>query len=499
MNQEAKTGKTFIGVSAIIFLSKLLGFARDIFFAGVFGTTVIADIFQVIFSFPSLLFSSIGTALSSVNIPNLTWFTSAKTREERNQYMSNLMAHVTVWSTIVTVAGIIFAPTISSLIAPGVSSSVDHFAITLTRIMMPTLIFVNLTYLTAGILQVHGYFMRSAAISIPFNLLIILALYLRGDDIVILSYVTTIGWLLQFLVQVPVLKREKYALPRFIRHGGQAFVSLRQLVPVLLGNSLLQLCLILDRTFATHLGEGSAAALSFGGNLFVTITSVFIVAMSTVVFPRLSKYCLDEDFDSIRALLATIFKILLFILVPYLILVVVYNQEIISLVYERGAFTSESTRVTSQAFLFYSFAVIGYACQEIFNRVFYALKKFQLPMIVSLVCLAVNIAGNQLLVGYGIAGVSISTAVALLLYAIIMFVLVHKNIGGFAYREVLIYALKLLIPVAGMLGVVIGFKYLGAAGLIMAFLLPLMLSGLVYLALAYICQLIQVFTKKEVV
>ncbi|NLT20798.1 MAG: hypothetical protein GXY16_07350, partial [Syntrophomonadaceae bacterium] len=231
---------------------------------------------------------------------------------------------------------------------------------------------------------------------------------------------------------------------------------------------------------------------------FVTITSVFIVAMSTVVFPRLSKYCLDEDFDSIRALLATIFKILLFILVPYLILVVVYNQEIISLVYERGAFTSESTRMTSQAFLFYSFAVIGYACQEIFNRVFYALKKFRLPMIVSLICLAVNIAGNQLLVGYGIAGVSISTAAALLLYAIIMFVLIHRNIGGFAYREVLVYGVKLLIPVAGMLGVIIGFKYLGAAGLIMAFLLPLMLSGLVYLALAYICQLIQVFTKKEV-
>ncbi|NLT21202.1 MAG: hypothetical protein GXY16_09430, partial [Syntrophomonadaceae bacterium] len=308
MNQEAKTGKTFIGVSAIIFLSKLLGFARDIFFAGVFGTTVITDIFQVIFSFPSLLFSSIGTALSSVNIPNLTYFTSTRTREERNQYMSNLMAHVTLWSTILTVAGVIFAPTISSLIAPGVSSSVDHFAITLTRIMMPTLIFVNLTYLTTGILQVHGYFMRSAAISIPFNLLIILALYMRGDDIVFLSYVTTIGWLLQFLIQVPVLKREKYALPRFIRHGGQAFVSLRQLVPVLLGNSLLQLCLILDRSFATHLGEGSTAALAFGGNLFVTITSVFIVAMSTVVFPRLSKYCLDEDFDSIRALLATIFK-----------------------------------------------------------------------------------------------------------------------------------------------------------------------------------------------
>lgn len=498
MKEENRTGRTFIGVSAVIFMSKLLGFARDIFFASVFGTTVLTDLFQVIFSFPSLLFSSIGTALSSVNIPALTGYLQNRTREERNEYIARLMAQLTLWSTLAAILGIIFAPAITRVIAPGISDSAQQMAILLTRIMMPTLLFVNLTYVTAGILQVHGYFIRSAAISIPFNLLIILALYLRGDDIVLLSYVTTAGWLLQFLIQLPVLRREQYPFPRGLGKRQREVVrTLQKLVPVLLGNSLLQLCLIIDRSFGTHLGEGNTAALSFGGNLFVTITSVFIVAMSTVVFPRLSRFCLEYDFAAVRELLGTVFKILLLILVPYLVLVLTYNKEIISLVYERGAFTSRSTEMTAQAFLFYSLAVVGYVGQEIFNRVFYALKKFQIPMLVSLFCLAINFAGNVLLAPWGIIGLSGSTAFAMLVYGVIMAVLIRREIGGLSLGEILPYAARLLIPVLGMLGVIVLFRPLHNSGLLMGFLLPAALSGGVYLGLAYGLKLMDVFRLRE--
>jgi putative peptidoglycan lipid II flippase len=410
------------------------------------------------------------------------------------------MAQLTLWSTIIAIVGIIFAPAIARIIAPGISASAQSIAVVLTRIMMPTLLFVNLTYVTAGILQVHGHFMRSAAISIPFNILIILALLLRGDDIILFSYVTTIGWLLQFLIQLPVLRREQYPFPRILGKTQEVVATLQKLVPVLLGNSLLQLCLIMDRSFfGTQLGEGSAAALSFGGNLFVTITSVFIVAMTTVVFPRLSRYALERDLAGVRELLAIVFKILLLILVPYLVLVVTYNKEIIALVYERGAFTSQSTQMTAQAFLFYSFAVVGYVGQEIFNRVFYALKKFKVPMQVSLVCLTINVLGNVLLVGpWGLIGLSAATALAMLVYAIIMAVLAHRELGGLSLGQVLPYAARLLIPVLGMVAVIRSFAYLlPGGGWLMGFLVPAALSGIIYLGLAYPLKLLEVFRLRE--
>lgn len=86
--------------------------------------------------------------------------------------------------------------------------------------------------------------------------------------------------------------------------------------------------------------------------------------------------------------------------------------------------------MTAQAFLFYSFAVVGYVGQEVFNRVFYALKQFQVPMRVSLVCLAINVAGNLLLGSWGLIGLSASTALAMLVYAIIMAALAHRQLGG---------------------------------------------------------------------
>lgn len=496
-NNSQGTGKTFIGVSIVIFLAKLLGFVREIVFASIFGTSIITDIFQTVFSLPNLLFSGIGTAISSINIPNLTYFISNCTREERDRYISRLYAQITLWGTIITIGGIIVAPTLARLLAPGIEGEAAKIATLLTRIMLPTFLFVSLTFVTTGILQVHGHFLRAAAISLPFNILIILALLLKGADIVFISYMTTIGWLLQFLFQLPVLIRKKYKISFLDFRENRTGKMLKQLLPVLLGNSLLQICLIVDRSFGTHLDEGTTAALGFSSNLFVTVTGVFIVAMSSVVFPRLSKHSLDKNFVQIRFMLKNIFKILIFILVPYLIIVVYYNQDLIALIYERGAFTSKSTMMTASAFLFYSFAVIGYACQEIFNRVFYALKKFTIPMAASIICLTLNVFLNWAFLDYGIIALSASTAIVLMIYALITGFMVTREVGVFLDREFWTYIIKLLIPSSGMVLIIELFAHLNMEGLLFSFLLPSILSGLIYVVLAYFLKFTNEFNLRE--
>jgi len=489
MDQESRhTGKTFIGVSLMIFISKVFGFARDIVFASVFGTTVLTDLFQVIFSLPSLLFSSIGNALSFVNIPDLTYYLKHGTQEERNHYLSNLYAQVALGAALISLLGIVFAPALTRLIAPGLQGDVSSMALLLTRVMIPTLLFVTLTYITAGVLQVHGYFLLSAAISIPFNFLIIAALIVKGQDIIFLGLITTIGWLLQFLIQVPVLFKEKYNFSWKIDWKNEHTVNMfKQLLPILLGNSLLQLCLIIDRSFGTHLDEGTAAALGFGSNLFITITGVFIIALSTVIFPRLSQYCMDGDYRLVRSMLRYGFKMLAFILLPYLILVTAYSHDIIALVYERGAFTSTSTHLTSTAFLCYSFAVVGYACQEVFNRVFYALKRFKTPMYVSLACLALHFALNLLFFRQaGITGLALSTTFCLLIYALIMGLIVRRAIGPFLGRDFVNFFLRLGLPAAGMVATVLVCRHFYANGIWLSFLLPLAVSGIIYLLLAWL-------------
>ncbi|MEN6347923.1 MAG: lipid II flippase MurJ, partial [Syntrophomonas sp.] len=135
-------------------------------------------------------------------------------------------------------------------------------------------------------------------------------------------------------------------------------------------------------------------------------------------------------------------------------------------------------------------AVPGYACQELLNRVYYALKKFRMPMAVSLFCLLLKLVLDLLLFKTsGIAGISLSTAFCLLLYGVIMIFMVRREIGGFMGKELLSFAVKLLLPTAGMLAVIVGFKqFMGAASMFF-FLLPLGLSGCVYLGIAYLSGL----------
>ncbi len=493
------TGRNFLAVAIAIFFSKVVGFFRDILFASVFGTTIITDAYQTIFSLPSLLFSSIGNALSAVNIPDLTDHLKNRSREESHSYVANLLSQITLLGTVLSVLGIVAAPLITHLIAPGLDAQINTLSVKLCRIMMPTLLFVNLTYFSTGILQVHGHFLFSSLISLPFNLLIIVSLFLKPGDLLFLGYMTTIGWLLQYAIQYPILHKHGYRISGKLNFLDPYSRSLyRNLVPILFGNSLLQLCLIIDRAFATHLTDGTAAALSFGSNLFITITSVIVIAMTTVIFPRLSGYCLALDFEKIRALMGNIFQVFLFILLPYLLIVICYHQQLISLVYERGAFNADSTSMTAASFLFYSLAVIGYACQEVFNRVYYAMKKFKTPMLVSLGCLFLNalltfVSYRQ----FAIFGIALSTSLCMTLYAVIMYLLLTKELGGGMMQKVPAYFLRQLIPLGIMLGVMFAGNHLFGTGISGAFL-SAVAGGLIYLAVSFGLGLHKVIFSHEV-
>lgn len=483
-----KTGKNFFGVSVTIMFSKLLGFLRDILVAASIGTSKLADIYSQVFGVPSLLFTSIGMALSTVNIPNLTHYLANESEEKRKKYVSALFTHIFLAGSAVSVCGILLAPPVAKVILPGLDdNAASAIAVTLTRIMFPTLLFISFAYITAGILQVHRHFLISSLISIPYNIAIIAALFIKKGDIIWLGYATAFGWLLQFLVQLPVLFKEKYRLGFELdlknKHVNEVFLKI---VPILLGNAVLQVCQLVGRAFASHLEEGSTAALSYGSNLFMIITSIFIVAMSTVTFPDLSKYCMENDFEKVASLLRYIFRMLFFILIPYLIIVIMYSEEIIRLVYERGSFTERSTAMTSMAFLCYSFCIFGYMAQEIFNRVYYALKKFKIPMILSIVCILTNLVMVSLsFKTFGIAGIAGSTAVSFTIYAVVMTISIRKKIGGFLKKDFAVFLGKLAVCSLCFAAVGILFRLLDFEGAVMGFLAPVATGGLAYLAAAY--------------
>jgi putative peptidoglycan lipid II flippase len=130
--------------------------------------------------------------------------------------------------------------------------------------------------------------------------------------------------------------------------------------------------------------------------------------------------------------------------------------------------------------------VAGYACQEIFNRVYYALKKFRIPAQVSLLCIGLKLVLDYTLFRTaGITGISLSTAACLLVYAIIMGALLYKEIGSFINRDLFYFMVQLLLPTAGLCLIVIGYQHYWPVAGKLTFILPLALSGLVYVGIAW--------------
>jgi putative peptidoglycan lipid II flippase len=509
-----KVNTNFIGVSLAMFISKMLGFLRDVLLGASLGTTKIADVFMQIFGIPGLFFASIGVAISSINIPNLIWYAKDSKKSERNEYVSAVLTNVTLVTGILSILIIAASPVLIKIVLPGMEQNMQGIAVALMRTMAPTLIFICLTYITTGILQVHNHFLLPAIISIPFNLLIIASLAVWHSNVLFLGLTTTIAWALQFLIQLPVLKIEKYSLEfNTGLHNSDVKNIYRQLIPILLGNSILQLCIFTDKVFASYLGTGATSALSYGSNLFMMATGIFLVAMSTVIFPELSKSYSEKDNLKIIGLINYIFKVLVYIFVPYLLVVAFFHTDIVRIAYQRGAFNAESTALSSKAFLFYSFCIVGYAFQEIFNRLFYAMGKYRIPMVLGLIYASINMAINLLFkkLGisskWGISSIAGTTAVIFLVYAISVAYIVRKEFGRLVDRSLAGFILKMAVPVFIMLAVFIGFKSLFASNANISFsrissgdygfIISVLSGGILYIFSSWISGAVNAITAKQ--
>jgi len=487
VESSRSTGRNFIWVAITMFFAKVFGLLRDVLFARIFGTTAFADAFQTIFGVPQLLFTAIGNALSAINIPNLTGLMKGEKSKERKEYVDNLMAQITLIFGILSLLGVLLSPLIVRIW--GFEGQARDVVLILCMIMMPCLLFVNLAYFCAGILQTHRYFLLSSLIAIPFNVLIILAIIFRGDNIIFIGAITTAGWFLQFFIQYPQMRRLGYRLWGKISFKSPESQNLyRSLVPVVLGYSVLQISLSVDRTFGTFLSEGTASALSYGSNLFLTTSGIFIMAMSIVIFPRLAKYCQQKNFPKIIELLGTIWQTMLFVLLPYMLLIIFFHRDIVYIIFEfgGGAFNDESTALSATAFLFYSFAAVGYACQEIFNRVFYAFKRYRVPATASVVCIVLNVLLTFAVYRtYGIAGISITTAFSMLLYAGILFFFLRKKLGAGMGLSVMFGLVRCVPPLMAMLLVFLIAQRVVGSSTLMA-LATMAVGGVAYLAVAFV-------------
>jgi putative peptidoglycan lipid II flippase len=378
--------------------SRILGFLRDLVVAQAFGAGPVTDAFFVAFRIPNLLRRLLAEgALSSAFIPVFTEYLATRSRGDLLRMLRAVSGGLIVVLALVTLAGVIAAPAIVRLMAPGffADPAIGALTVRLTRLMFPYLFFVAIAALAMGVLNAHRRFLTAALSPVALNVGIIgavLVLVPRLEQPVLgLAAGVLLGGVGQVLVQLPALARQGVlVLPTLEpRHPAVGRIA-RLMAPVVVGQSASQLGILVNTVIASFLGGGSVSYLYYADRLVEFPLGVFGIAIATAVLPTLSEQAARRNPEALRETLSFALRLAAFISLPAAVGLFLLRDSMVRVLYQRGAFGPAETAGTAAALGFYALGLVGLATAKIGAQAFFAMGDTRTPVKVAVGAMALN-------------------------------------------------------------------------------------------------------------
>ena len=475
-------------VSLAVMGSRLLGLVREIIFAAYFGAGFLKDAFDIAFKIPNLLRDLFAEgALSVAFVKTFTDYTEKRTEEEAWRLANLVLNALVVVLSVVTILGVIFSPQIVAVLAKGFSPEKAALATTLTRIMFPFLLLVALAAVAMGVLNTKGRFGIPASASTMFNVGsivggLLLAYTLSGGGwlsprdpqerpgaaaewaIIGMAFGTLIGGAMQFLIQVPSLRKVGFRFRPVLSFRDEGVRQVMRLMgPAVIGTAAVQINVMINAFYASGI-EGGISSLNYAFRLMQLPIGIFGVAIGTATLPAISRSAARGDMSSFRSTLSSSLGLVFLLTIPSACGLIVLGRPIIALIYQRGSFSATTTDMVTLALACYAIGLAGYAAIKVLSPAFYALDDARTPMIVSLVSIAVNaVAGYYLRewfstfgvtperprgYGYGHAGLALSTSLVALVNFIALAFLMRRRIRRLEGRRILSSFLRITLASA---------------------------------------------------
>jgi putative peptidoglycan lipid II flippase len=458
MNAKGKIARAAGLMSVATFISRILGYVKDMILARYFGATGIADVFFVAFRIPNLLRELFAEgSMSSAFIPVVTEYQTKHGRAEANRLVSSTFIFILIFVGMICALGIIFAPAIVSAIAPGFLKEPEKFSNTvlLTRIMFPFLLFISLAALTMGALNTRGVFFIPALAPAMLNIVIIVCVLTLSmqltDPIVAVAIGVTAGGLVQFLIQVPSFFRQGYSFRRqktedrrqnppitkSLWHPGLKRIGLL-IIPSTAGLAVAQINIFISTILASYLAEGSITYLYYSMRLIQFPIGIFGVAMGMAVLPALSEHSVKGEMEKVKEDFSFALRLLFFITVPAMIGLIALNVPIVSTLFQRGKFEYAATIGTSDALMFYSLGIWAIVGVRVIAATFYSMQDTKTPVKVAAAAMIINVIFSLLLMKpMKHNGLAFANAIASGCNFVLLFYFLRKRLGGIGTKRIL--------------------------------------------------------------
>ncbi len=453
MSRKTEIARSAVTISAATFLSRILGFVRDMVIARYFGATGLSDTFFVAFRIPNLLRELFAEgSMSSAFIPVLSEKLTKEGMEEADRLSHIVFTFIVVFVGGITLAGIFLAPQIVSLIAPGFKDPEKVTqTVRLTRIMFPFLLFVSLAAYSMGALNVKKRFFVPALASAWFNVMVILTIVafsgLFADPITSVAVGVTAGGLMQFITQVPSQLRAGYTFrlnPAFRDEGLRKMGRL--ILPTIGGLAVAQINIFVSTILASYLKDGSITYLYYSMRLIQFPVGMFGVAMGMAALPSLSEHASKGDHEALREDFSSSIRFLFYITLPAMTGLIFLRHPIVNLLFQRGEFDILATKGTAFALSFYALGIWSMVGVRLVVVSFYSMQDTKTPVKVAALAMLSNIALSLLLMGplrHG--GLALANSIASWLNFSLLFFLLRRKLGRIDGKKILQSFIKALI------------------------------------------------------
>ena len=394
-------------VSLLTLLSRIFGFVRDLLVASLLGASPFADAFFVAFRIPNLLRSFVAEgALTSAFAPVFA-SALASGKERARQTLKRVTGFLIVTTSIITLGVIIYAPAVVHTLAPGFHSETDKFelCVQLTRVMAPYILCVSLIAMLNAALNALQIFGTSAWAQIIMNIVLIigalLAIPLSIESATIaLSLSVLLGGFVQIISQLPACHRAGLSLkPSFRFFHPDIGEITRLMIPATIGASVYQITIFIATVLASLLPSGSVSWLFYADRVAQFPIGIFSIALASVLLPALANASAKSDRSSFNRNISNSLRYTSFGIIPMAAGIWALSLPITQMLFERGAFTFESSLNTSRAIQALCFGLWASSCHSMLVRAFIARKDSVTPTLIGLIALSVNLSASLLLMG----------------------------------------------------------------------------------------------------
>ena len=479
-------------------LSRIAGLVREIVAASYFGIKGPMSAFTIAFQFPNLIRSLFADqAIAAALVPVFTQELERGNRREAFRLASTLIFLALVVVGMLTAILILAAPLIMPLLAPGFDGRLEDLTIALAQILFPILVLLGVSGMVVGILNSYDRFAVFAIAPLFWNLAIIAVMVLLSpafaeqDRIYAYAIGVLVGTVVQLAMVAYDLRNTPFRLQRvFDWRSDQLKRVLMLMLPVTIGLGLINFNLVINSLFGTLVSDRAPAAIDKAFRIYMLPQGMFSVALTTVIFPTLSRFAARGAFDDLRATMANGMRQIVLLLMPAAAAILVLSEPMIRLVYERGEFDASQTELVATALFWFAFSLPFNGLFLILTRTFFSLQRPWISTAIAGLNLAVTaLASLALYEPFGVAGIVAATAIATAASVAAQGIVLRRTLGGLEITRLISTTVRITIASAVLAGVAYGAWWLlddalgqGLGGQIVAMTVALALGAASYAA-----------------